>query len=478
MASSRRAPPWLGSRSTAMPTRFSRPRPAPSLAFVLLLALLGVLWLAGGASRADVLGQVVVRGGAWAALAAAILFGGRPTFAGMKPVLAILLAALALALVQLAPLPPGVWAALPGREPLVEAAAASGQAQPWRPWSIVPAATLNAASSLIVPLTVLVLVAGLRSNERAWLPGVLLGFISASAVLGLVQFSGSNFNNPLINDIRQVSGIFANRNHFALSLALGCMLAPVWAFLEGRRPHWRGPAALGLVVLFALTILASGSRAGLLLGILALGLGLALAREGMRRALRRSPRWALPALIAGIVGAIAIFVLLSVAADRAVSIERALAIDTRQDLRTRALPTVLAMIRTYFPFGSGLGGFDPIYRIHEPFALLRLTYFNHAHNDFLELALDAGLFGILLLLAGLLWWAWASARAWRAGADARHALPKLGSAMLLLVMIASVFDYPARTPMIMAMIVVAGVWLSDRIGEHRGSALPKSGQPL
>jgi hypothetical protein len=50
--------------------------------------------------------------------------------------------------------------------------------------------------------------------------------------------------------------------------------------------------------------------------------------------------------------------------------------------------------------------------------------------------------------------------------------------MLLLVFIASIFDYPARTPMIMAMIVVAGVWLGERVQVYRGSALPRSGQPL
>jgi O-antigen ligase len=455
------------------------PRLRPSLPFILLAGFLGVLWLAGGASRADALGQVVVRSAAWVALIVAILFGDRPSFRGARPVLSILAAALLLTLLQLVPLPPDIWQALPGRDFFAEAAAASGQPQPWRPWSLVPGATINAASSLIVPVVVLVLAMELKQTERSWLPGLILGLIAASTLLGLLQFSGAVFNNPLINDTAgQVSGVFANRNHFALFTAFGCMLAPVWAFLDGRQPQWRGPVALGLVLLFALTILASGSRAGLLLGVLALGLGLLLVRQGIRKVLSRYPRWVFPALIAGIVGVIAIFVLLSVAADRAVSIDRMLAMDTGQDLRRRALPTVLRMIDTYFPMGSGLGGFDPIFRIHEPFELLSPLYFNHAHNDFLEIALDAGLAGLLLLLAALLWWAWASVHAWRSGPSVRNALPKLGSAMLLLVIVASIIDYPARTPMMMAMIVLAGVWLSDRVEARGGSALPKSSQPL
>jgi O-antigen ligase len=447
--------------------------------FVLLGILLGVLWLTGGASRADVLGQVVSRAAAWVVLILAIVLGAKPSLREYRATLLLLLAVIALPLLQMIPLPPSLWQNLPGRAQLTEAAVVIGQSQPWRPLAIVPGAAENAAASLVVPLTVFVLVASLTERERSWLPGLLLILIATCTLVGLLQFSGFGFNNIFANDTPgQVSGTFANRNHFALFLAFGCMLAPVWAFLDGREPQWRGPAALGLVLLFALTILASGSRTGLVLGVLGGGLGLLLVREGVRNALRRYPRWAFPALIAGIVGLMALFVLISVAAGRAVSINRVFELDAAQDMRARALPTVVAMIRTYFPFGSGLGGFDPIYRIHEPFDLLNLTYHNHAHNDFLEIVLDAGLAGFVLLLSALLWWTWRSARVWRSRPGPRHALPRLGSAMLLLVFIASIFDYPARTPMIMAMIVVAGVWLGERVQVYRGSALPRSGQPL
>jgi O-antigen ligase len=125
-------------------------------------------------------------------------------------------------------------------------------------------------------------------------------------------------------------------------------------------------------------------------------------------------------------------------------------------MRGRALPTVLAMIAEYFPAGAGLGGFDPLFRMHEPFALLKTTYFNHAHNDWLEVVLDAGLPGLLVSVAALAWWLVGTIRAWRGGA----VVARLGSAMLLLIMLASVIDYPARTPMMMATVVIAAVWLS------------------
>ena len=93
--------------------------------------------------------------------------------------------------------------------------------------------------------------------------------------------------------------------------------------------------------------------------------------------------------------------------------------------------------------------------------------------------LDAGLLGLLLLLAAIAWWLWKSLHAWRSE-NAGNLLPRVGSVFLLLTLGASITDYPARTPMIMAVVVIAAVWLngsytrasamgSARRREERGS---------
>lgn len=453
--------------ATAMsPLRFR-----PSLPFALLVAFFVALWVAGGASRADATGQIIVRAAAFACLVAMILFGERPHFAPARPVWLLLAGALLLALIQLVPLPPSLWQALPGRQLFVEAASASGQPQPWRPWSVVPGTTVNAAASLIVPIVTLLLVGALGPQERGRLPGLLLAFVVASVVLGLLQFSGAGINNVFVNETPGVmSGTFANRNHFALLLALGCLLVPGWVFHDGRRLQARGAVGVGLLLLFTLAILGTGSRAGMGLGGVALLITAALAWRGLRRVLRAAPRWVMPTLVGFVALLFVTLVVISIAADRAVGIQRILAIDVGQDMRSRALPTLLEMVRTYFPFGAGLGSFDPMFRIAEPFALLKPTYFNHAHNDFIEITLDAGLFGLALLLAGLGWWMWASIAAWRAGGESHHARARLASAMLLLVILASAFDYPARTPIVMAWMVVAAFWLAGgRAGLPEGN---------
>lgn len=461
-----------------MTTRASR-FPSPGLSFVLLIVLLGTLWLGGGASRADALGQVFVRSIVWGLLVIAILAGARPRLAEARPVPLLIAASIVLVLLQLVPLPPGLWQALPGRALFAKAAVASGQPQTWRPLAIVPGAAINAAGSLIVPLVTYALLIGLRKDERQWLPVMLLTLIVASTLVGLLQFSGARFNNLFVNDTPgEVSGTFANRNHFALFIAMGCALVPTWAFLDGRSPRWRAPAAFGMTILLALTILSSGSRAGLALGAIGLLCGLLIVRKGIRRRLSRYPRWVFPALIAGIVAIVAIFILISVAADRAVAINRAIGMDPGQDMRSRGFPVVIEMIRTYLPAGSGFGGFDPLFRIHEPFSLLKPTYFNHAHNDWLEIVLDGGVPGALLLAAAVFWWGRASLHAWRGRAGGSVMMARLGSAWIGLVFAASVFDYPARTPMIMAVIVVAAWWLQGDVRADAASALPDDGQHL
>lgn len=437
----------------------------PSISFALVCGMLVVLWVAGGASRSDALGQIVVRAGAWVSLILLSLLGERPLLDRARPVLILLLATIALPLLQLIPLPPLIWQTLPGRERFADVAPLVGRPLPWRPLAIVPGTAINAMSSLVVPLAMLLITAGLNDRERSRLPGLMLILVIASMLLGLAQFSGMGFNNPLINEtVGRVSGNFANPNHFALFMAIGCILVPAWALDDARRINWRIPVALGLLLLLTLTTLASGSRAGMLLGSVGLCLGLYLQQSAIRRLTRGYPRWALPLLIVTVLGLIVTFAFISFSVDRAQSLNRLLEVESGQDMRVRGFPVVIAMIKEYFPIGAGMGGFDPLFRLHEPFSLLKILYFNHAHNDFIEIVLDAGFAGLVLLLAACGWWALRGIRVWVTERDLPESSEgRLGWAILLLMLGASVVDYPARTPLMMAIIVFAAMLLSSPV---------------
>lgn len=433
----------------------------PSLAMVLLVILLVALTFAGGASRGNVLGQVIVRAAAWALLIVAILFGPWPDIRSGRPVAILLAAAIFLAAVQLIPLPPAVWLQFPGRDLISQAAVAAGEPQPWRSWSITPSATMNTLFSLIVPATTLWLVLGLKKHEYSQLLGVMLSLVLIGALVGLIQVSGIGLDNPFINETRgRFSGTFANTNHFALQLAIGCLLAPAWLLRQSNLRPLSSLAGLASILFFVSGLLVGGSRAGLFLGGVALLLAFMLGVARFKEGAKAHRRWVFPVAATGIAAVIISLVMASLLAGRANSVDQLVDRDPGQDLRAQALPTLWKMIVDYFPLGSGFGSFDPAFRIHEPFSMLKPTYFNHAHNDFIEVVITAGIPGMVLTLAAMCWWAWESFGAWRGGSASQTALPKLGAAILLLIFLASAVDYPARSPTIMAWSVIAAVWLA------------------
>ncbi|MCA0978720.1 O-antigen ligase family protein [Qipengyuania flava] len=401
-----------------------------------------------------------MRFSAWVIVICAVLFLPEFKWRKVQAPLMIFGAAALLVAIQLIPLPPSLWTALPGREILKTAAVVIDEEQPWRPLSISPAATFNALSSLIVPGLVLVLTAGLARVHHWRLVTLLLCLTLAGALFGLLQFSGAQIDHPLINDMpRMISANFANRNHYALSLAIGCLLALVWAF-EGEEVRWKALVGVGVVVLLALMILATGSRMGMLTGLIGIALGLVIVRRRLLREFRRLPRKFAIAAVAVTVVLVAGAVLLSISLDRAASIERVLALDARDDLRTGATPIVVNMLAQYFPVGTGFGTFDPAFRISEPNSFLRPAYFNRAHNDWLEIALDGGLLALVLMVAALLWFVRRSLAVWRWRDETGSKLGQLGSAIIFLIMLASIGDYPARTPMIMAVLALSSAWLA------------------
>ena len=445
----------MSRHSAAAPDR------ASTLSFWLLIAFLAILWVSGGASRADVLGQSVVRLSAWMIIVVAILALPRVDWRAIKEPSIILGAAALLVALQLVPLPPSIWTELPGRALFIEAAVLTGTEQPWRPLSISPSGTSNALASLVVPATVLLLAANLTREQHWRIAIFVLGSVVAGAVLGVLQFSGANFDNPLINTVTgSVAGNFANRNHFALFLAIGCVLSLAWAF-RNEAALWKAGTAFALLVIFVLTILATGSRSGVLVGLVGIVLAFIAFRTQVAQRIKAMPRKIAALLGAGLFGAMIAVVWLSFSFGRATSIDRAAILEGETDPRLEIWPVVVNMVEDYFPVGTGFGTFDPSFRIIEPDTLLNPQYFNLAHNAWLEIILEGGIIGAVLLAASLAWWILRSARVWSPShvPSRTQSLAKAASIMLAITLMASVTDYPSRTPIIMALAALAAAWL-------------------
>ena len=412
----------------------------------------------------DVLGQPLVRAVAWMILVLQVVLMPRPTGRGLREPAIILGASALLVLLQLIPLPPSIWTALPGRDIFVDLATIIGVEQPWRPISISPSWTFNALSSLIVPAVVLLLASNLTNDQHWRIVLLLVALALGGTLIGLIQFSGNSFDNPFINSLpNAVSGNFANRNHFALFLALACVLALVWS-LRRSTPRWAIIGAVGVMLLFLLTSLATGSRTGALLTLVAIPLGAVVSFDRVRSEFKAIPRrFRIP--LVGLGAAICFgCIWLSIALDRAIVVERTTRSIGEADFRSEIWNVTIDMVARYFPVGSGYGTFDPVYRISEPDAILGTRYVNQAHNDWLQVVLEGGLPGAFLLFACLAWFAIRSFAAFRADASGQAGaarLARVGSALIVLVMIASIPDYPARTPMIMAILALSAFWLAN-----------------
>jgi O-antigen ligase len=430
-----------------------------------LLALLAVVALTGGSARATSLGQVVVLSAATLAATAWIALVPSAGDRRLRWGFAFLGLCAALICLQLVPLPPSWWRSLPGREAYVAAAAAAGVEGVWRPLSLAPDLSWSALFALLVPAALLVGLARMSTRRRVDLLLPLAALIFASGVLGLAQVSGGP-DSPLRwyggNPDPSAVGFLANRNHQALLLACALPILAALASLPSTRPNRQRAmrwGALGVGAFIVLMLPSTGSRAGLVVGGVSILLAVAIAAPSLIERLRSMRRRRRRRVLAGGAGALIAFVAILLFLGQNVAFTRLATLDPMSDQRVRAFPTVSQMTRTFFPWGSGVGTFEPVFRHFEPFGLLKLTYFNQAHNDIVQLVLEGGVFAAALLAAFLLWWAVASVRAWRAPASGPALAARAGSAVVLLCLIASIVDYPLRTALMLAIFCVASVWL-------------------
>jgi len=107
-------------------------------------------------------------------------------------------------------------------------------------------------------------------------------------------------------------------------------------------------------------------------------------------------------------------------------------------------------IAQYWPFGSGLGTFVRAILPAERLEIIDPAFPNRAHNDFLELAVEGGVFGLAIAGIVALLLAWGFIRTWRSGYRERAIT---GLAMLVIIGLHSIVDYPLRN---MAIATLAG----------------------
>jgi hypothetical protein len=422
-------------------------------------------------------------------LVVALLFGGGPRGAGdavvhmaMLPCLALGLlrwreamdsrwqrvffawwgCATALVLLQLVPLPPALYARLPQRASVLADLAQAGVGTAWRPMTLDTWATVRAGLALTTFGATWLLASTLDPRVQRRLLAIALGVGVALAFFGFAQAAGGSralrfhqFHHPI-----GAIGTFANRNHFASLLA---MLLPIsLAFAAQAQRERRMSVAASAFATAAVLWLAAAltfSRAGFVLASFALVAGACIAwwpRGGASR------RWVVPVLVLGVAA-------LSVGHYAWDGIMHRLEQDPLDDLRWQYVRHGFTAMHAYLPWGTGLGSFPWVYAPMEPLADMGPTFAERAHNDPLQVAIEAGLPGLALLLAFtalvlvkatrnfLIW------RRDRVGDDRVHSVIVVALAVPLLH---AWVDYPLRT---LAVSVLAGLLLAIRGSKWQAS---------
>ncbi len=381
---------------------------------------------------------------------------------------------IALPVLQLLPLPAFLWTSLPGRASLVRDLATAGVEPGLGHWTLTPLETERVLWFALVPAGVFMAAAVLRGAERRLLVALTLGFAAINAFLGLWQLlegPGSPLYLYEITNRGEAVGLFANRNHLAGFLAASLPVA-VGTLADRLRNHPLGVRDLYvwvltiLIVLLGVTVTATHSRAGFLMLMLSVvACAFIVGRLGRSGALASSLPWLrLGALLAGVL--IVQFTLYGV-------LQR-LDTDPLDDHRWAMNSNTLAVSASAFGAGFGLGSFRHAYDDVGDAAADIPEYVNHAHDDYAELWLEAGLPAVLLAIAAVVAVVAQVRKYLRASngtenGEGTHRGVKLGAAFaLLLLLLHSLVDYPLRTLAIasyaalLAAVLLGSVRISGR----------------
>ncbi len=350
---------------------------------------------------------------------------------------------LAVPLAQLVTLPVEVWTRLPGRALAVETLQVAGATIGPRPLSLDPDRTWASFLWLWPSATLGLGASTLDLRGRQVVLEIVLAMLILGLALGALQLTSGSRTFQLAPEVHAglPIGFFANRNHQAVALVVGLPLIAGLMVLWARKGGWKAQASITVYIalsgLLATGVVATRSRAGLVLG------GAALLASLANLLWFRSRQTGAMGRGLGIATGVAVVSVLVFQIGAAAVLERFDHLESG-DGRFDAWPVILTVARQFQPVGSGLGSFEAIFKSVEPVAMVDPAYLNNAHNDFLELWLEAGLLFPLGLLLFLAWAAPTTVRAFRDPVS-QTAPARAAAIGLLVLLFHSGVDYPLRT---------------------------------
>ena len=399
---------------------------------------------------------------------------GTPMAPAGRQLLTLVLIMVVAVLLQLVPLPPSLWTALPGRAAVAESLALLGQPLRWMPISLAPSRTIASLLWLLPALAVLLGIVRLGTFKSNWIAWAIVIVAGISAPIGALQIAGgagSPWYFYRITNFGSSTGFFANANHLATLLVLTIpFLAALYLAAKGKGRSTQRASGLLVIVGGALAVV----MVGIVINRSLAGIGLMVPAAAASLLMIRSRKTRLPAWSAWAVG------LLMVGAVVAVFLapisNNLTGSGARSDSSSRNVSFTLSSKAAldYLPFGSGTGTFVEIYPTYEDQAKVDRFYMNHVHGDYIELVLETGVVGAILLLLFLSWWVRRTVAIWRAqDPDYFARAATIASAAVLAH---SIVDYPLRTVAISAIFAACLALMAEprpRVRRRETDASPE-----
>lgn len=423
-----------------------------------------------------------------------LLVGG---FSGVRPIIDILLGALALVLIlwavflqkkqgnffqgrvwyyfifitcfvlfmQLLPVPLFIGNAYFGDQSAVAARLKLSSPDGWAPIS------LNFISSFYSLCTFLIFAASvtvasnfIKKQFRPFLVTLACVFIvSIFCVIFQITYNETAFNFYKSSHRGVALGFFANRNHYALFIAYCFVFISI--FIDSAVKDTKTQKFLFVALAFSCIVVTAAtlSRVGLLINLSIIGYFF----FRKFRSLYNNSGMKVAVLIAVVMTIVGMFLVIG---DGKFGVLLSRFGSTADDERWLIWTTTLKLIGENFPSGIGSGVFSEYYMFKESVENLRPTFVNHAHNEVLEVILELGAVGVLLLFSGLavlsntLWKYIKCPRARRVERD-----------LVVLVVIATLvhclFDYPLRAAAIATLFGVSIGYLNSLVRQARPDSI-------
>ena len=310
-----------------------------------------------------------------------------------------------------------------------------------------------ALAALFYVATTVVAICGARRIALALLASAV--FQGLYGLLVVASGHDRIWNVPKLHFLDKATGTFVNPNHFAalLGMALPAGFALLYDHARrhrrkrgGRLVHWFSAdgsrnllLALFLIVGSAGLVL-SQSRAGIALGLLGIGLTLMVAGRDQRLPLR--------VIVTVLVVGAAVTPLARVGAESLIQ-RYADSPNEMEGARVQVWIDSVSLVKAYPVVGCGFGAFSASYPLVRSPEIRR--FFSQTHNDALQVLVEGGLVGLLLLVMLSIPVVDRIVRS-LGGADGPLAVGL--AAGLVVVLLKSSVDFPFHMPSLAAIAVI------------------------